>query len=115
MVISMVELVDLFVNYCTTTLSYLGPIAGIILILLESILPVLPLSVFITLNIMTYGNILGYIISLGATIIGCTISFYIFRIFFQDKLYKLIHRKDYNLIKKWMASISNISFTNLVI
>lgn len=115
MVISMAELVNLFVTYCISTLSYFGPVAGILLILLESILPVLPLSVFITLNLMTYGDILGYLISLGSTILGCTLSFFLFRHLFQDKLYKLILRKDYHLIKKWMESISNISFTNLVI
>lgn len=111
----MAELVDLFVEFCISTLSSFGIFAGVLLILLESIIPVLPLSVFITLNLMTYGDILGYLVSLLSTILGCTISFFLFRRFFQDKLYRLIHRKDYDSIKKWMASVSNISFTNLVI
>lgn len=111
----MVEIVDLFVEFCITALSYFGPFAGIILILLESILPILPLSVFITLNLMTYGDFLGYFISLGATILGCSLSFHLFRHFFHDKWYRFIKRRDYHLMENWMEYISNISFTNLVI
>ena len=81
------EIIDTFVNNSTEILVGLGPIAGVITIILESMIPVLPLSVFITLNMISYGQVLGFIISWIATIIGCMISFFLFRSIFQKKLY----------------------------
>ena len=108
-------LIDSFVSSLVEWLTLYGPIAGVILILLESILPMLPLSVFITLNIITYGQVLGFIISWIATIIGCMTSFFLFRKFFQKKVYKFINKKDSERLKKIMKSISTISFSNLVV
>ena len=88
------ELIDSFVSSLIEWLTLYGPIAGVILILLESILPMLPLSVFITLNIISYGQVLGFIISWIATIIGCMTSFFLFRKFFQKKVYKFINKND---------------------
>ncbi len=109
------EIVDTVVESCIHILSQAGPMAGILLILLESVFPVLPLSVFITLNLMTFGSILGYFLSLGATIVGCTCSFFFFRQVFSHRLYRLVERKDYIEVKKWMVKITKIKFTNLVI
>lgn len=108
------EYVDMLVQNSISALSFLGPIAGIILILLESILPVLPLSVFITLNIITFGNILGFLISWLATIAGCTLSFFLFR-YFRDKLYKFLGNKKQESVQKWLKNLSKIPFTSLTI
>ena len=111
----MKEIVDSFVSGTTTWLISFGPIAGILLILLESIIPMLPLSVFITLNVVSYGNVLGFLISWIATCIGCMLSFFLFRKFFQNKLYRFIKKKDNEQLKKIMNTITNISFSNLVV
>ncbi len=111
----MSELVDSFVTNVTTWLVSFGPIAGVILILLESVLPMLPLSVFITLNMVSYGKFLGFIISWLATVIGCMSSFFLFRYFFQKKLYRFINKKDSEQLKKIMKAISTINFSNLVV
>jgi len=109
------EYIDLFVQNCISIMSQFGIFAGVLLILLESVIPALPLSVFITLNLMTYGDILGLIISWFSTIVGCTASFFLFRFVFRNKLHRFIKRKNYRELQKWMKSISNIKFTNLVI
>jgi len=109
------ELIDSFVSNGTTWLLTFGPIAGIILIMVESILPVLPLSVFITLNIVSYGHLFGFLISWIATIIGCMLSFFLFRNLFSKKLYRFIKKKDSEQLKRIMKSISTISFSNLVV
>lgn len=111
----MKEIVDTFVTNSTSILVGFGPIAGILLIILESMIPVLPLSVFITLNIVSYGPVFGFLISWLATIVGCMLSFCLFRHFFQKKLYRFIKQKDQNKLKNIMHTISNISFSNLVI
>ena len=110
----MKEIIDSFVNTSTTFLSTYGPLAGIFLIVLESIIPALPLSVFITLNILAFGNVFGFLISWLSTIAGCMLSFTFFRFFFRKKLNKFIKKKDMKKFAKVMKSISKISFSNLV-
>lgn len=109
------EFINLFIERCISFLSQFGLFAGSLLILLESIIPILPLSVFITLNLMAYGDILGFLISLGSTILGCTISFFLFRYLFRDTFYKFVAKKNYEEVKKWIRRVSNIRFTNLVV
>lgn len=64
-----------FINSMIAYLGVAGPIMGCILIILESILPILPLCIFITLNCMTFGYVAGYIISWIFTCLGCLLSF----------------------------------------
>lgn len=110
----MKELIDAFVSNSTTILTNIGPIGGVFLIILESIFPMLPLSVFITLNMISFGSFLGFIISWLSTIIGCMLSFTLFRHFFQKKLYRFIKKKEQDKFADIMKAISNISFSNLV-
>ena len=109
------EIIDNFVTNSTEILTGLGPIAGVILIMIESVLPMLPLSVFITLNMVSFGSFFGFLISWLSTIVGCMISFTLFRHFFRDKLYHFIKRKEKDKFASIMKTISNISFSNLVI
>lgn len=86
---------------------------GFGLIILESILPVLPLAVFIALNLILFGNVVGFILSWIATICGCILSYFIFRKGFSKKIYRNLekHPKTKSLVK----TVKNISFPNLVI
>lgn len=49
------------------------------IIILESIIPVLPLALFIAINMIVLGVIPGFLISWISTVIGCVLSFMIFR------------------------------------
>lgn len=91
-----------------------GIICGIFLILLESIIPVLPLGVFIAMNINAYGFILGFVISWLTTCLGCFLSYTLFR-FIGTKLLKLLSKKDLKRIKKGTKKIRNLEFSNLVL
>lgn len=86
---------------------------GMAVIILESMIPILPLALFIALNMIVFGNFVGFIISWIATIIGCSLSFFIFRKGLSKKLYKNIENKPKTY--KLMNIISNISFSKLVI
>lgn len=70
---------DNFINNFLLQMGIFGPILGCFCILIESIVPILPLFVFITINFLVFGNIIGFIISWIFTILGCLLSFYIFR------------------------------------
>jgi len=111
----MKEIIDAFVTNSTEILISLGPIAGVFLIIIESMIPILPLAVFITLNMVSFGSFFGFLISWLSTVIGCMLSFSLFRHFFSDKLYRFIKKKEQDKFASIMKAISNINFSNLVI
>lgn len=84
---------------------------GIGIVILESIIPVLPLSVFIAINVIAFGSIPALIISWIGTTIGCSLSYLIFtkvRKKAYNHLYK--HLNVINFINK----VDRISFPSLV-
>lgn len=103
---------DTFINNLLTLLGTWGAVLGCVFILFESILPILPLSVFITLNFMTFGTILGFIISWVFTILGCMISYYIFKNGVSDKYLKKLENNQ--RFGKVIKLFENINFSNLV-
>ena len=78
------EVIDNFITSMLTLLGSWGAILGCVFILIESILPILPLSVFITLNFMTFGSFWGFVISWVFTVVGCMFSFWILKGFIID-------------------------------
>ena len=109
----MFEIIDTFVNNMIQNLGAWGPIAGCLFIVIESIIPILPLFVFITLNFLAFGNVLGFIISWVFTCVGCSISFFLFRKKIQTWWYKKL--KDKGLIStKTMNKITGLKFEQLV-
>lgn len=111
----MSDFVNAFVDNAVLFLSSFGPISGVILVYLESIIPILPLSVFIALNMMTFGNIFGFLISLFATLLGCVSSFFFFRYFCSEKFKRLYKKEKLKEIDNLMKKLSDISFSNLTI
>lgn len=109
------ETIDVAVTYMTSTLQNFGPISGILLVILESIFPVLPLGVFITLNINAFGFLFGFLLSWIATSLGCMLSFFLFRSCFSKRFIKFISKKNSKNLKEIMKKINKISFSNLVV
>ena len=109
----MKELVDNIVSNAVTYLQLFGIVGGFFLILLESIIPALPLGVFVALNMMAFGNIVGFIISWTATICGCLLSYFLFNKVINKYFLKRIKKNaKYNrLIKK----IKRIKLSTLVL
>lgn len=106
---TIVEWIEVFVN---THNMFLSLLVGMLIIITESIIPALPLSVFIAINIIAFGPIIGYIISWIGTMIGCTISYYFFK---KIKLiiYKKLHK--YDKLTNFINKIDKIKFSNLVL
>ncbi len=104
---------DDIINTFLLNMGVFGPILGCILILLESIIPVLPLFVFITINFLVFGNIIGFLISWFFTVLGCLLSFWIFRknirTWFEDKI------KNHPRFKKIMKMIDKIKLEQLTV
>lgn len=111
----MVQLIHNIIEYLENIILnnniFISLLVGFLIVVLESILPFLPLAVFIAINKLVFGNVVGFLISWIGTITGCVIAFMIFRKGFSDKLYKHIKKDKY---KDLMDKISNISYTALV-
>lgn len=111
----MVQLIHNIIEYLENIILnnniFISLLVGFLIVVLESILPFLPLAVFIVINKLVFGNVVGFLISWIGTITGCVIAFMIFRKGFSDKLYKHIKKDKY---KDLMDRISNISYTALV-
>ena len=106
---------DTIITSLIDSLGMYGPLLGSFLILVESILPILPLSVFITLNFYAFGNLLGFLISYILTVMGCNIAFYISRKLLINKMDKIYKRYGKNKIVKLVKNFSNFKFKNLVL
>ena len=71
----MIDLIEKIIDIFSDIMMEIGPISGFIIVVIESIIPILPLAAFIALNMIVFGSILGFIISWIGTVIGCIISF----------------------------------------
>lgn len=93
--------------------GFLAPLLSTLLIFLEGILAFLPLFIFITVNFLTMGPILGGLLAWIFTVLGCFTTFILckkgFSSFFEKKI------SDKNKIKLLMDKLSKLSFCSLVL
>ena len=92
---------------------YLGVLIGMFVIILESMIPVLPLAVFIALNMILFGNLAGFIMSWVSTIIGCIIMFIVSRKYFSNFFDR--KTKKSKKVRNLMNIINKMEFSTLVI
>lgn len=78
------------------------------IIVMESILPMLPLGVFIALNMVLIGNVLGFAVSWVATSIGCLLAFFISRKLHGGFL-------ENNEVRKMSKKIGKIPLSSFVV
>ena len=71
----------------------IGSLLSCGLIFVESIIPVLPLMVFITINFLGLGKVLGFVLSWIFTVLGCVMSYMIFKNGFGDRFENLTKYK----------------------
>jgi len=103
-------------NFIITLINssvFFGPIFACLLIFLESMLPVLPLFVFITIVFIAYGNIFGFFISYILTCLGCIFAFFLCRKFLKNIFEKKIRKID--KLDSLMKIIDKIDLSSLVI
>lgn len=115
-VIFMSDVFSGFYNFIMDTIDAMGvygPLLGSLFIVLESIIPPLPLFVFITINFIAFGKILGFIISWICTIIGCLISYFLVKKFLRNFVVRKI--KNIDLLTRCMNYIENLSLTKVTV
>lgn len=110
------EVFSSFYNFIMDTIDAMGvygPILGSLFIVLESIIPPLPLFVFITINFIAFGHVIGFVISWICTIIGCLISYFLVKKFLRNFVVKRIRNID--LLTRCMNYIENLSLTKITV
>ena len=112
----MQELFSMFYDFImnlVNTLGVYGPILGSFLIMTESILPILPLFVFITMNALAFGKIWGFIISWICTVIGCLFSYFLTKKFGAKFVEKKL--KNESILKKFLHYVKNLKVSQLTV
>ena len=107
--------ISMLIDQLVNVMVSFGPFGGFLLVLLESVFPFLPLGAIVGLNMLSFGNLFGFLISYIATVFGCMASFCLFRYLFRDRFIHWFSKSKQDTIKKWMDKLSNIDFNVLVV
>lgn len=114
--VEILENLDTYSEMLLNNLGIWGAVLSCFLITIESILPILPLCVFVTFNFITFGNFFGFIISWAFTILGCMFSFMLFRTKIKGFVErKILNKKMGKEVTKIMNFIDRISLPGLAI
>ena len=70
--------IALIINQIVEYMGSFGVIVGFLAVLVESFIPPIPLGVIVGINMLSFGNIVGFLVSYSATIVGCMLSFWLF-------------------------------------
>ena len=109
------DFVRMIIDYSTNFISSGGIPFGFFLVFIECFIPILPLSVFIALNVNAFGLFTGVFMSWIATSLGSYLCYLLFYIFEKKLSKKIISKKLIYGIKKKIDTFKNISFSNLVL
>ncbi len=102
----MEELVKEIVIYIQNS-GLLGVILSCFILTIESIIPIIPLLVFISVNYLILGPVWGFIVSWLFTVLGSLLSYWLFRNRFSNKF--LEKTKDNELVDKYVKILRRIS------
>jgi len=79
--------INIFEEFAT-----LGPIAGILLVMIEAFLPFLPLSLFVAINVMVFGFWQGYLYSWLGNVMSSILLFFFIRKHWANRFYEKAHK-----------------------
>lgn len=109
----MQEAFDQIVSFFIDNINEMGPLFGILIILLESVFPIIPLAVFLSFNAIAFGPFWGFLLNWFATCLGCLLSYYVFKKGIGERIDKKI-KKDSKVIEM-IKYINKLSFPSLVL
>lgn len=109
------DIIQNFIDFSTDFISKGGIPFGFFLVMLESFVPILPLSLFVALNVNAFGFLIGCFISWLGTCVGSYCCFLFFS-YLEDKFtIKFLNRKMVKKIHTSINKFKKIKFTELVL
>ena len=109
------DIVKFFVDYSTNFISTGGILYGFLIVFIECLIPMLPLGVFVALNVNAFGPIIGIGISWIATCLGSFLVYMLFSFLEKKFVNKFVNRKTVNRIMKAIKKFKKITFPELVL
>lgn len=108
------NVINEFINYSTELIINGGLIIGIILIILESFFPILPLGVMVALITNAYGLLFGILISWLSNCTGCYLTYLIFYHLSKKNTHKFLPTKVKEKVESGTQKFKKISLPSLV-
>lgn len=109
---NIINIIEGIVNFIMATDIY-GVVFSCMVIIIESIVPIIPVWVFISSLFMLLGKQLGFLVSWICIILGCIFSYLIFKNGLGNKFENLTRDKEQ--IKKYTKLLKNISTGKLLL
>ncbi len=109
------DIVNTIIEYSTNFISTGGVLFGFFLVFSECFIPILPLGVFVALNVNAFGFVPGIIISWLATSLGSIVCYLLFVYIDNKTTEKLFKKKTIRKIQKGIDKFDKITFTQLVL
>lgn len=102
----MEELTNIILTFIQNSRLF-GVVLSCFILSIESIIPIIPLLVFISVNFIILGPVLGFILSWIFTVLGSLFSYYIFRKKLSSKFTNLT--KDNETVQRYIKILRNLS------
>ena len=109
------DIVNTIIDQSTRFISMGGIPFGFFLVFIECFIPMLPLSVFVALNVNAFGFFIGVLISWLATSLGSILCYLIFTFIEEKVVEKFLNRKTIKRIQKAINKFNKITFSGLVL
>lgn len=107
------DIINNLINYSTELIINGGLVIGILLIVLESFLPILPLGVMVALITNAYGYLIGIAISWASNCLGCYLTYNIFYHLSEKITNKLLTKKLKEKVLNGTKHFQKISLASL--
>jgi uncharacterized membrane protein YdjX (TVP38/TMEM64 family) len=102
----MEELTNIILNFIQNS-GLLGVVLSCFILSIESIVPIIPLLVFISINFIILGPVFGFILSWIFTVLGSLFSYYLFRKKLSKKF--INYTKDNEIVQRYIHILRNLS------
>ena len=102
-----------FIMGLINSLGVYGPLLAGLFIIIESIIPPLPLFVFVTIVFLAYGPVWGFLLAWFCTCIGCMISYFLVKKVFRKILIE--RAREDGAVMKSMNYIEHLSLSKITI
>ena len=91
------DIINTIIEYSTSFISTGGILFGFFIVFIECFIPILPLSVFVALNVNAFGFFIGILISWLATSLGSFLCYLLFTFIEEKVTEKILNKKGYNI------------------